>query len=41
MELFVFLAHFVFIGGTFAAGVFVGYRFKDSVKGALNYFRKA
>jgi hypothetical protein len=40
MELFVFLAHFVFIGGTFAAGVFVGYRFKDSVKGALKFLKR-
>jgi len=41
MNLLIFLAHFAFIGGIFAGGMAVGYRYKNKLETFLNkYFKR-
>ena len=41
MSLFIFLLHFLFIGGIFTAGVAIGYRWKENISEILNkYFQR-
>ena len=40
MEISTFIAHFVFIGGTFAGGMAVGYKYRNYIESLVKKYLK-